>query len=215
MVSRFKKLFVIVEKMALILLFLYGCARPMAINHKTKDINIAKESIALMSFRTSNKYKPRAQPIVEIIEVTHTEQNKDSSFKVTTPHKIAKNQYNEHLISMQLPPGNYKIGDVSGVGHIPPLGITGSFDFPLNVYFKLEPNSITYIGHAEMINRVRKKGEERSGGVFPLVDQISTGFSGGTFDINVSDRYDEDIKSFKETFPIINDYEIKKGTLRK
>ena len=62
-----------------------------------------------------------------------------------------------------------------------------------------------------MVNRKRKDGEPRSGGLIPLIDQAVTGYSTGTFDIKISDRYNEDLKVFKESYPFVENYEVKKN----
>ena len=81
----------------------------------------------------------------------------------------------------------------------------------MDVEFEIRSNVITYIGQAQMVNRKREEGEPRSGSIFPLVDQSVTGFSDGTFDIEVSDNYLEDIKILKEKYPFIRNIEIKKN----
>ena len=47
---------------------------------------------------------------------------------------------------------------------------SGHFEFPVKGRFELT-DGITYLGHVKMVNRQRKQGEERSGGVLPLIDR--------------------------------------------
>jgi hypothetical protein len=90
----------------------------------------------------------------------------------------------------------------------------GNFSWPLGGRFELARNSVTYIGHIEMINRPRRDGEKRSGGLFPLIDQAASGFYGGTFDVKVTDRSHVDIPSFIERYPELRGVDIKKSILQ-
>ena len=102
-------------------------------------------------------------------------------------------------MSFQVHPGRYEISWVHGGSGIFP--IKGQFDFPINAKFKVPPNSIIYIGELVMDNRKSKDGERHSGGLFPLIDQAATGFSGGTFKVVINDNFDRDIALFKDRYP--------------
>ena len=78
----------------------------------------------------------------------------------------------------------------------------------MNLQFELEPRSIAYLGHIDMTNRKRLKGERRSGPVVPLIDQGATGYAGGTFDIVVSDRYEADIADFASAYTALLEHEV-------
>jgi len=180
----------------------------MPLTKDTLQLNIDKEGIAIMSLKISNQYVPSYQPSVRVIEVTKSGQTNVKSFKVEEAYDRLENQYNKYLISFQLPPGKHKVGRVLGGSGIFP--VAGHFEFPIDAEFEVSSNKITYIGYVEMVNRKRKDGETRSGGILPLIDQAATGFSGGTFDIKISDRYNEDQKVFKESYSFIENYEVKK-----
>lgn len=198
----------------------------MALDKKT-SINVEKDCIVLMSLKISNQYKPSYQPDVLSISIIDSEkawqtshESDDSTFDedVTTqsdstpifypdkPYDKQPNQYNKYLVSFQLPPGKYEIGYIYGASGFFP--IRGNFGFPVNAKFEVFANSITYIGHLEMINQKRKDGDRKSGSIFPLIDQAVSGFSNGTFKLNISDNYDEDIELFKKRYPSIKDYTI-------
>ena len=55
--------------------------------------------------------------------------------------------------------------------------------------------------------------ELRSGSALPLIDQASTGYSGGTFDIQITDRYEEDMTLLKRKFPLLESRSIEKKVL--
>jgi len=196
--------------LVLLMLLVSGCATKMALTTNTKQLNMEKKSIVIFRLRMVNKVVPSFQPEVYKIWVLHLENSKKNQFIADKPYAKAKKQYYEYLISLQLAPGKYKVADVVG-GSWMPLLIAGHFKFPIDAEFNVNSNEITYIGYIKMVNRKRKKGEKRSGTLFPLIDQAATGFSTGTFDVSISDNYDEDIKIFKEKYPLMNNYTINKN----
>jgi len=187
--------------------FVSSCATTMPLNKDISQLDIAEESIAIMSLKMSNQYITSYQPYVVQIEVAQIDETNGNKFKVEELYNEVADTFNEYLVSFQLPPGSYKIGEVRGWSGIFP--VMGHFEFPMDVEFELGSNTITYIGHVEMTNRERKDDEPRSGGIFPLIDQAATGFSGGTFDITISDRYIDDTKIFKEKYSPVEEYDIK------
>lgn len=112
----------------------------------------------------------------------------------------------EYLVSVDLAPGTYTIGNVSGLS----TGILtyGSFCYPVGATFEMPPDSVIYLGHVNMVNRKLQNGEKRSGSIFPLIDQAASGYSGGSFDITATDRSGTDIPLFEEKYPQLGDYII-------
>lgn len=189
--------------------FLNGCGKPMPLAKDSGAIDLKKGSIGIFSLKISNKLSPSYQPDVSTINVIGADGKPGKKFKSNKAVNKVDKKFNEYLLSFQLPEGEYKIEDVSGSSGIFP--VTGTFSFPINVNFSLDSNSIVYIGNIEMVNRKRKDGEIWSGNLIPLLDQAVTGFSGGTFDVTVSDNYEEDLKRFKKEYPALDAYEIKRN----
>ena len=194
--------------------FLAGCSstKPMAL----KDYKAGKapaNPIGLFSLRMENAYKPSFQPKVKTVEIIPTADKKAKVFEVDAPYREGEKQFFEYLVSVDLPPGEYQLGNIfGGRGNIL---VSGWFKFPVEASFTLPANGVSYLGHVTMVNRERKEGEKRSGGTTPLIDQSVTGFSGGTFDITVADRSEEDIPAFKQAYPAINGAEIQKVIMQK
>jgi hypothetical protein len=203
---------------------LHGCAstKPMALTNETKAIETKMESIALMTLKMSNQYVPSYQPGVSWIQFNPSGNSSGLKYAPQEPFRYVKNEFCEYLISVQLAPGRYTVGDVMGMSGLGLQwtvalgGARGSFQFPVNAEFELKPDAIVYIGHVDMVNRKRRDDSEpRSGSVFPLAPQGVTGFAGGTFDVSVSDRYDEDMKAFREKYPVIANQPVAKALLVK
>lgn len=192
-----------------------GCTsvNPMALETKSGALQLTSKSAGLFTLRTSNQYKPGYQPSVNFIEVIPQGNGKAVTFRVSKPHRHEKNQFFEYLISVDLPPGTYKVGYVAGQSN--KFLIYGSFRFSIEASFELPPNAVVYLGHVNMVNRKGNKGEKKSGSIFPLIDQAASGYSGGTFDISISDRSDTDILLFEKTYPQLGKYIIMKSIMKK
>jgi hypothetical protein len=79
---------------------------------------------------------------------------------------------------------------------------------PIHANVEAKSNTVTYIGRASGITRKRQEGEFRSGPPLPLLDQSVSGFSGSTFDVELSDQREEDLKAFRLIFPALTDVDI-------
>jgi hypothetical protein len=198
-----------------------GCMSPMAINNKMQSLDISKESIVLFSVRASNMLVPNNQLILQNIKAKETVSGKKFSFQVDDPinYGISSSpKFYDYLISLKLSPDKYTISQISGRGAINGVRgreFLGHFSVDLKIDFDVEPNTVLYLGHIEMINRQRKEGETRSGTLFPILDQTMGGFYTGTMDISISDSYDEDITIFKQNYPVLENCTVKKSIMEK
>ncbi len=59
----------------------------------------------------------------------------------------------------------------------------------------------------------RKDDERRAGGIIPLIDQKAAGFSDGTFDIFINDKYDDNMKLFFAEYPVLQNVKVEKKLL--
>jgi len=191
-----------------------GCASvsQMALKKDSGPLDLSKKSIAVFTLRTSNQYKPAFQPNVRQVEITAGSTGKEQGFRVGRAHAKSRDFY-EYLVSVDLEPGVHTLRRVWGTSMN--LMIIASFSFPVDETFEVPPNAVIYIGHMDMTNRKREEGEPRSGSLVPLVDQALAGFSGGTFDVTVSDRSATDIPLFVQTYPCLRDVQIAKTLMRK
>lgn len=200
---------------------LAGCVsvKPLALTGETKELNLEKESIAVFSLETSNHYKSNYQPGVSFVTVVGKNSNGEKETyrfgNMATslePCAMAENQFNRYLISMNLPAGKYRITYAQGFSGVFP--VRGSFWIPVFSDFEIGPNKIAYLGRIEAILRERKNDSELRGGpVIPLLDQAVTGFWSGTFDITMSDKFEEDSSVLKQKFPLLNQVVMEKAVL--
>jgi len=195
-----------------------GCAgNKMALTKGKSKIDLTKKSIALLSVRISNQDKPNRQlELQNVIICPQSETNckhdlpshYESPYK---PYKKEKNHFNEYLLSYELKSGTYNIDGLYTTYRIPTL--TAGFGFAkLNFKTEIKPNSISYLGHLDIVLRKKKSDAEISaGGNVPYIDQSIAGFSSGTFDVVVEDKFDEDMKSFISEYPALQKVKVEKS----
>lgn len=183
---------------------LVGCAtvKPMGLNEPLTSLPQSKEAVAFFSLRIMNRNKPGFQPKVSHVFVWEADKEKREkySFKVDDPYRQGKDEFNDYLVSVRLPSGGYMLREIFGFAGFFP--IRGMFAAPVFERFDLSPGTIVYLGHIEATIRERKSDDElRAGPLIPLIDQAVTGLSGGTFEIQISDDYDNDVLAFSEKYP--------------
>jgi len=81
---------------------------------------------------------------------------------------------------------------------------------PIHNNIELKAGEVVYLGRVAGTIRERKDGELRAGAILPLLDQAITGFSGGTFDVLLEDQYEQDMKVFRQRFPVLNAVAVKR-----
>jgi hypothetical protein len=189
-----------------------GCATHMTLDANKGSLAKVTKPIGIFTLRTENVYKPSYQPEAKKITFVSSSSQAKTTFDLSKPYKQGKKEYLEYLVSVDLEPGNYSVGNVEGGGS--GFLISGNFNFPVKAHFDLA-SGIAYLGHITMTNRERKEGEERSGSVFPLIDQSVCGFSGGTFDITVTDRGETDVPDFVQAYPALKDVNVTKTIMQK
>jgi hypothetical protein len=170
-----------------------GCEgmRPMALENKSSPLQPAMRPVGLFTLKTSNTYKPGFQPNVSSIEIISEQGKKEKTyFTVKKPIRQEKDTFNEYLVSVDLPPGKYTIGQVSGLSTA--ILIRGHFEFSIGAKF-----------------------EPRSGAVVPLVDQSVTGYGNSTFDISITDQSGKDIPLFEQAYPELKKYMVTLNLMKK
>lgn len=199
--------------MSVVMMFMFsGCAANMALTKGQEQVDLSEKSIALASIRISNQNKPGYQPSLLYAFFFANSSNAEKThidLKIE-PFKSEKDQYNEYLMSFSLKPGIYNFSQIWGNYKIPLL-LNAMCAVPLNTQIEIKPNSVVYLGHIDATIRERKNDtEERAGGIIPLIDQRVSGFSNGTFDVTIKDKFEEDIKAYIAEYPALNKVKVEK-----
>jgi hypothetical protein len=196
-----------------------GCGHQMALTKGQSNIDITKKSIALLSVKISNQYKPNYQlDIVGTLICPQSERCGHGAVKyfhkTQSPYRInsVENSFNDYLLSYELESGTYNLYSIGAVyDHFP---ICGGGNVPLNYKLVIKPDSIIYLGHLDVVMRERKKDSEiRAGNVIPAIDQAAVGASSGTFDVVVEDKFEEDMKLFISEYPALQKAKVEKSML--
>jgi len=200
-----------------------GCQTNLALEKNKTTLDTSKESIALMTIRISNEVKQQPQLNLFNIDIKTGEAKKARRFKnIWRSHYVVRDQFYEYPISFALPPGKNTILLIEG-------GIVGGppviFGIEPSISFNLEPDSIVYVGHLQMVNRMKKEGEKQLARFRPFdyhpvnlalaYDAYeASGLAEGTMELTISDRFDEDIKNFKQRYPLLENYTVKKDIMK-
>jgi hypothetical protein len=197
-----------------------SCGQNMALTKGQTGVDVKNKSIALLSVKISNQFKPNYQlDIMGALICPKSERcghgsvkyfhKTNSSYRI----KTVENSFNEYLLSYELESGKYNFHSIGAAyDH---YGISGGGSVPLNYTFEIESNSITYLGHLDIVMREMKNNSEiRAGRVGPPWQQNPVvGAYTGTFDVVVEDKYDEDMKFFISEYPALNNVKVKKAIL--
>lgn len=193
-----------------------GCAtmKPMALSKELQTVPIdAQQSLALAAVKVGNVYKTGQQPHIKDVRVKGTGADaKELAFTVPGPWRASpdeKDQFEEILVSLALPPGEYEMIGVrvaAGSFLMPGNGMV-----PVNATFHVPAGKAVYLGRVEAVRRERKGDEPRAGPVIPLIDQSVTGFSGGTFDVKLFDGYDHDLPLMRTEYPALQNVTVEKA----
>jgi hypothetical protein len=204
-----------------LLFVMTGCAgHQMALTKGQSNIDVTKKSLALLSVKISNQCKPKYQlDIIGALICPQSEKCGHGSFKnfhkIKSHYRIksVEDSFNEYLLSFELESGTYNIHSMGALyDHFP---ITGGGPVPLNFKIEIKSNSITYLGHLDIVMRERKNdSEERAGPIRPLLNQNPVvGTYSGTFDVVVEDKFDEDMKLFISEYPALQKVKVEKSIL--
>ena len=192
-----------------------ACATPMTmgLGKGTERIDLKDESLLLLTVELVNEYKPSYQPQATglIIEKPDIQGKEDRlSYTADEEGTFKSDKGNRYVFRMIIKDGKYIIRGIGGFsGFIP----RGRFFMPLHSEIEIKGPSVLYLGRVIGKVRERKENEFRAGSTIPALDQAITGFSGGTFDVNVIDNYEEDLKFMKTLFPALGNVQVKSAVL--
>lgn len=195
-----------------------GCAKPLDMPYSTAQQVIIKptNAVFLMTLHLENTYRKAYQPDLLWVKVesegtpSRSKKWRFEMDKVGAVRCPDKTKGHDYMVRMNLDPGKYIIRGVTGLAHgFPAIGTCFA---PLHSELNGTTSGVFYLGHVEAVIRERKRDEFKAGPSIPPVDQALCGFSGGTFDISITDK-PEDIVAFKAKFDQLRDTPIQKMML--
>jgi hypothetical protein len=199
-------------------LLVTGCATrtKMAFEDESEKLTATSNPVFLMTTTVKNAYK-NYQPKIFVAKLEKPgakDADDRLNFLIDNAAKIESDNDkngNTYLLRFQLPPGEYDFVHMAGFATSFP--IRGTFIVPLHATIKSTTPGVYYLGHAEAIVRERVGNEFKAGPSIPLLDQVISGASGGTFDVTYSDQWDAYEKTFRAKFKALEGVEVKKVIL--
>ncbi len=177
------------------------------------------------SVKTQNEYGPGYQ--FDLIGAVICPQSEPCSnprpflHKANDPYRSEKNHFNQYLLSFELEPGSYNLSSLATLYQS--MWNTAGGYAPLDLKINIAPNTISYLGHIDIVLRERKNESEKKAGrdqinlgpawSLELTKKSVVGFSTGTFDISVEDKFDEDISLFIQEYPVLQKAKVEKNIL--
>jgi hypothetical protein len=204
--------------MALSALLLQGCANTIKMPMKEdNDALTSAKPVYLVTLTFANVCRDRFQPSLDEVEVVRDDAAvKKNIIRFEMDSRGTYEFENErlpprYLVRLELAPGPYILRGVRGSGRFFPINFR--VYLPLQLPLSSSGPGIYYLGSIKASIRPRQDNEFRAGAVIPLIDQAVACASTGTFDVDISDSFDEDIELFKKSFPPLVSREIQKSLL--
>lgn len=199
------------------LLLLTGCATPMkmALQRQTERLELAGNSLLLMHLRLRNEHTPDypPRPFYMSIEAPGADEKSEKlNYVFDTDGVVTTSEAGDFLLRMSVPPGDWIIQGVVGMSHsyIAP----GNFFMPLRAPIHVEQQAeIVYLGRVEGTMRTRDAGEFRAGSLIQPLDQQVIGYADATFEVTISDAFEEDMALMRRYFPALTGATVERRVL--
>lgn len=196
-----------------------GCATrtKMAFGDDADRLTEKSKPVYLMTATIRNNYKTFYQPKLLVVNVERSDAKEaadrlnftidDKAVNAVVPPEVG----NSYLLRLELDAGSYEIRGLTSQASVFPFNAL--FFAPLHARLNVSQPGVYYLGHVSATVRERQGEEFKAGPSIPLVDQAVTGASGGTFDIEISDRFASDEAVFRSKFPALAGVPIQKAVL--
>ncbi len=194
---------------------LTGCAthREMAFQ-KDADHLATSKPVVLMTVTLRNTYKTSYQPRLWLMRVTKYGPHEELNFVMDDKGKTETDtveEGNSYLVRMELDAGTYEIRGANARADQFPIHTF--FFAPMHSPLELKGPGVYYLGHVNATIRERKDNEFKAGASNRPVDQSVGGATGGTFDVEITDRFAADEAAFRAKFPQLAGVPIQKAIL--
>ena len=187
-----------------------GCSTKMALVKGQKNIDVSRESIALLSAKISNKVHPNYPLRLVGAFIRHPQAGLDLH-KTTGAYKKEEEGFKEYWLSFKLEPGINTFEKIWA--YYDSLLLTATSHAPLGLEANVKPNVVNYLGHLDIVLRNKKNDKEKSAPSLQFISAGIVGFYTGTFDYVVEDRFNEDMKTFISEYPALQKVKIEKSIL--
>lgn len=190
-----------------------GCATvsPMPLSTGVSQLQTNEKSVLLAKVSIRNENAPSHQPDLCCIFV----EKDGETYSYTKPTLVREyaEQGKEYLVSVDVAPGKAKINLARFIRQVPML-LMAMADLQFEQEIEVPSDSVVYVGNISAVIKDKEGDNDPSAGsLLPLVDQAVAGFSTGTFRVEISDNYEEDVAEFQSRYPFLKEREILKHIL--
>lgn len=182
-------------------------AMPLQVNAKAVDTSV--KSILIGRIKIRNDNKPGYQP--ELLAVFLEQGEKYYSFTDPTLISEVEGGAKDYLFSVAVEPGEVQLNQFRFLYNA--IVLSGLADLQFDRSMEVPAGSIVYIGNIDAVIVSREEGQPRAGSIIPLIDQAVTGFSSGTFSVNITDNFGVDRALFVDKFSYLSGRNIERAVL--
>lgn len=207
-----------------------GCSTPMPLSRNSQSINTP---MGIMVIETASNLRGpicgHLKPYVVTIHGTtpdgkKLDYNVDSALYPSFENLVVTNETLIQFISIPLTASTWTLTGVFGYGvnyelvgksHSPKSTCLGNFNWVFNKQAgPLPSRGVLYLGHIKMSQRLRtSETETRAGGRTPMIDQKMSRFRESTFDVEILDCQDADLRLFRQQYPVLGNVQVEKALL--
>lgn len=202
-----------------------GCATQIDKNATTLDLS--RESVVVVSMKAVNSYRPNfplkslgfavdaldhPEPRSQTLAGQHGASGSNEANR-SVLSDVAKDS-GEALVVFRLPPGRFKLASLDG--WVPPGLLVGgaALHYSVQASFAVPPRAVVYLGHLDLVNRERTNRDEQASEMpIPVISQAAAGFSGGTLDVKLKDRYAHDLAWLHREYPATRNVDVVRAPL--
>jgi hypothetical protein len=207
-----------------------GCSTAMPLSRNSQSINTP---MGIMVIETASNLRGpicgHLKPYVVKIHGTtpdggQLDYNVDSMLYPSFENLVVTNETLIQLVSIPLTASTWTLKDVFGYGvyyeqvgksHSPKTTCLGNFKWVFNKQVgPLPSRGVLYLGHIKLSQRLRaSETEARAGGRTPMLDQKMSRFHESTFDVEILDCQDADLRIFRQQYPVLGNVQVEKALL--
>lgn len=195
------------------ILLVSGCASmsAMPLHSGIEKVDLANKGVLLGRLMIKNENRPGQQPALLTVFV----EQDGKMYSRTKPTLVQDydKEGKDYLISIDAPAGAATLKVARFLRQVPLL-MMATADLPFEHDIDIAANQFVYIGRINAVIKARESDDQpRAGSLVPLIDQAVAGFSNGTFEVDITDHYDEDVAELRSRYPYLVNRTITKAIL--
>lgn len=190
-----------------------GCVNTanMPLSEGVTAVDTSTKSLLIGRVHIKNENKPNHHPELSFVFVKKGEE--ETGYRAPALISEAGDKGKDYFVSLDVAPGPMTLKRIWFRRSVFPINASANLSVEQNL--NIPAGKVVYIGNIDAVIKKRTSEDQiRAGSVIPLIDQAVAGFSDGTFEVKVTDNYEEDVKLLRSKYPFLKDKEIVKVLLK-